>query len=501
MRHAFAPVAAATAGIEPHRPLNSSMFILIFNKRFHLSLISAWLILGAGGALTAQPLESRLESSHDDSILGVEELVIQRDVHPGPLVDGSSLDGMDDGELDWLGSVKVGYDSGFVIASERQNDLQVGESPFLMRLNGWGQIRHTIFESDGPNRSVNQFQLKRARVIFSGSAFTPDFTYFLQLDGRSSSGDDVRLLDYYMTFDLGRHLLGRDAGRIGFKAGKYKVPFTMARYLSGRELEFSDRSMASTYFDVNRSLACGLFGNVEAWPTPIQWEVAIFNGLVTGGAETGSSGTLDNNFAYSTRLFAFPLGDWGTSQLADFEQHQSLALRIGFGFANSTIDRDGTTEFNRVRVVDSGNTLANILPMNIDSYTVNTFAVDFSTKFRGWSTSVEYYFRYINQFQGGSVPGLFDHGLWLQVGKFVVPDKLQLISRWSRVDGDSGTLGAANQSSDEIAAGIVWYLRDQHAKATLDFTHLDGAPIDSSALDISPGDRGWLIRSQIQFAF
>ena len=58
-----------------------------------------------------------------------------------------------------------------------------------------------------------------------------------------------------------------------------------------------------------------------------------------------------------------------------------------------------------------------------------------------------------------------------------------------------------DQSADEIAGGFVWYFRDQHAKITLDATHLNGAPISSSSLDIAPGDSGWLFRSQIQFAF
>ncbi len=122
------------------------------------------------------------------------------------------------------------------------------------------------------------------------------------------------------------------------------MPFTMARYLSGREFEFTDRSMASMYFDVNRSLAVGLYGK-SSRGIPMDWEVAIFNGLVTGGAETGSSGDLDKNFAYSARLFAYPTGDWGQGELADFEWHRKPATRIGAAFANSTINRIGSTEF------------------------------------------------------------------------------------------------------------------------------------------------------------
>jgi len=83
----------------------------------------------------------------------------------------------------------------------------------------------------------------------------------------------------------------------------------------------------------------------------------------------------------------------------------------------------------------------------------------------------------------------------------VVPQKLELLSRWSRVVGTSGTLGNENQSVDEIAGGVVWYAKGQNAKLTVDATWLNGAPINSSLLDIAPGDIGWLVRTQIQFAF
>ena len=94
-----------------------------------------------------------------------------------------------------------------------------------------------------------------------------------------------------------------------------------------------------------------------------------------------------------------------------------------------------TTEFNMIRVVDSGNRLGNLLPGSVDEYNVNTFCVDASCKYQGWSVTSEYYFRNISGFQGGDLPELFDHGFWLQAGKFVVPRKLELLSRWSRVVG------------------------------------------------------------------
>jgi len=401
----------------------------------------------------------------------------------------------------FLSGVKMGYDDGFVIAAKRNEDLKTESYPYRLQINGWGQIRHTISDVDPPSSDLNQFQLKRGRVIFSGTAFNPDFAYFIQLDGRSSSGETVRLLDYSLSFDVGHRQFGFSPGTFGVRTGKYKMPFSMARWMSGKEFEFADRSMASTFFDVNRSFAWGIYGQTGRLSFPLHWEAALFNGLVTGGAETGSSGTLDDNFAYSARLHAFPIGEWGAGSLSDFEGHDRLAVRVGCGFAASQIEREGSSEFESLRVVDSGSRLSNLLPDTVPSYDVSLYSVDISTKFRGWSTSLEYYFRNVSGIDDAAIPDLYDHGFWLQSGYFVLPSKVQLLGRWSRIVGESGTLGASQQSSDEISGGLAWYFRENHTKAVLDVTHLNGASVNSSSLDIAPGDDGWLIRSQIQFSF
>ncbi|TWU26531.1 Phosphate-selective porin O and P [Novipirellula galeiformis] len=407
----------------------------------------------------------------------------------------------DEPALDWLERVQVGYDNGFVIASSRALELDTARSPYLLKINGWGQLRHTVSDFSLPEDDLNQLQLKRGRLVFSGNAFNPNFSYFMQLDGRSTDGDDIRLLDYYIDYDLGNDQLELEPGTIAFRAGKYKMPFTMSRWLSGRDFEFADRSMSSIFFDVDRSFAVGLHGTAKQWAVPIHWDVALFNGIATGGAATGNRGGLDDNFAYSGRVHAHPIGDWGKSKLADLEHHDRLAMRVGGGFARSTIERSGNTEFNRLRVVDSGAAFANVAPATVSGYDVSLYAVDASFKYRGWSSTLEYYFRNLGDIRGAAIPELLDHGFWFQLGKFVVPGKLELITRWSRVQGDSGTLGLGDQSSEEVAGAVAWYFRENHAKLVVDATHLNGATLRSQSLDIEAGNRGWLFRSQIQFSF
>lgn len=398
-------------------------------------------------------------------------------------------------------NLRVGYDEGFILAGRDISDLGGEDLPFRLKFNGWGQLRMTNFISEGTSRDFNQFQLKRARLVFSGHAFTSDFSYFIALDGRSASNDTIRLLDYYLSYDLGHHDFGWQKRVFVVKAGQYKIPFTLARAISGQEFQFADRSVASMYFDANRSLAVGLYGERKPWGQLLTWETAVFNGLITGGAETGSAGTLDNNFAISGRLSFYPHGDWGKDDLCDWDFHEQVATRTGIAFAMSSINREGTTEFGEIRVVDSGNRLADILPGSVSQYHVATYSVDYSLKFRGWSVNSEYYFRNLSAFQGDSLPDLFDHGFWLQSGYFLVPRKLEALARWSRVVGKSGSLGSRDESSDERAAGLTCYFRRHAAKLTLDATYLDGAPINSFALDISPGAVGWLWRTQLQFSF
>lgn len=434
-------------------------------------------------------------SRKDAALLRVEELA------PSPALTYFETAPTDQQDLDWLQNVRVGYDDGIVIASQQNLDLGASEFPYRLKINGWGQLRHTQAQRDSPATDLNQFQLKRGRIIFSGNAFSSDFSYYVQLDGRSSSGDDVRLLDYYLNYDVGHDQFGWNNGTLVFRAGKYKVPFTLARWMSGREFEFTDRSMASIFFDVNRSFAWGVAGKTPSATLPIQWEVAVFNGLVTGGAETGSSGTLDDNFAYSGRFYTFPCGDWGNSQLADFQIHDQLATRIGFGFASSKIERFGTTEFSRLRVVNSGSTLSSLLPIDVDAYDVHLFSIDGSMKYAGWSSTFEHYFRNVSRIQGSAVPDLFDHGFWFQVGKFILPKKLECVARWSRIEGNSGTLGTQQQHSEEIGGALAWYWRENHAKFVLDTVYLKSPSISSASLDITPQNREWLFRTQVQFSF
>jgi hypothetical protein len=340
------------------------------------------------------------------------------------------------------------------------------------------------------------------RLGFSGHAFTPDLEFFLQFDGNTDNQTETRFLDYFATYDVGHALFGHDQDQLGLKFRKWKVPFSRSRVESGRLLQSTGRASANVFFDINRATGVGVYGQVEPCFTPVHFETAVFNGFATGDYSTSRiDEQIDRNIGWSLRSHVDPLGESGNDGEPDLSWHESPALRLGSGAAHTRVDQQGTSEFSRQRGVDSGASLSGILPAAISAYDVWLYTVDAHLKCRGFSFIADYYWRYITQFSGGNVPSLYDDGFVLQTGYFVVPETLELHVRWSRIAGASGTLGLTQQSSDEVAAGMAWFLNGNNAKVLFDVTHFNGVPLSSNRVDVLPGDIGWLMRTQFQLAF
>lgn len=395
----------------------------------------------------------------------------------------------------------VGYDRGFVIANHGSDGFSANEFPFVMRMNSWFHLRHVLFATDEPNRDKNAITLERIRLVFSGHLYSPDLKYSLMLDGNTDQSVQVTFLESFVTYDLGRGVWGWDAGQLEIRGGNWKVPFSRSREESARRFQFTERSVANLFFDIGRSVGVSLLGQTEVLDVPLRFETAMMNGLNTGRDSTVSGEDLDTNPAWSARASMDFFSDFGNDGEPDLGWHPYPALRLGGGMAFTTVDREGPSEFTRQRVVRSGERLSNLLPATVSAYDIWLLTIDAHWKHRGWSLIAEHHWRHIADFRGGNIPSLLDQGLVLQTGYFVLPERLELLARWSRIAGDSGTLGVENQSTNEVGAGFAWYIRGHDVKFNLDVSWIDGVPLNSPRLNLLPGDEGWLMRTQFQFSF
>jgi len=93
----------------------------------------------------------------------------------------------------------------------------------------------------------------------------------------------------------------------------------------------------------SRSFAWGIYGQtgVQAFLSRCMGKQPFFNGLVTGGAETGSSGTWDDKLRVLGEIArVFPiLASAGAGSLSDLRVTDRLAVRVGCGFAAAFANR------------------------------------------------------------------------------------------------------------------------------------------------------------------
>lgn len=394
-------------------------------------------------------------------------------------------------------AITSGYDNGFFI---RNAPKSPGDDSFLMKIRSWQQFRHTFLDSDSSGPDQNDFEFERLRLTFGGHAWTPHFKYFIQLDAGSDQAESVSMLDYYMSYDLA-DAIDLEPGDTVIRVGKWKMPFNRSRAGAGWKMQLVDRSLASVIFDINRSLGIGVFNKYRVGGRPVNTELAIHNGFKTGGFRPVRANELDRNFAVSGRVYSDVIGEWGKDGEVDLNMHECPAVRIGAGFALTQVDIEGLREFQRQRVIDSGATLASLLPASVSDYDVAMYSVDANLKYQGLSVLTEYYFRQMTGFENTAIPTLNDHGFMVQAGWFLIAERLELAARWSRIVGDSGSLGGVERSADEVAGGINVYFRGHNAKLQFDVTHLNGSPMADRALNILPGDSGLLYRTQFQIVF
>lgn len=388
------------------------------------------------------------------------------------------------------------YDHGFVIRPFDEKKF-----PFELKINGWGQFRYHAFsrgvtswtDNAGITRTVRNrdaFDIERARLMFSGHFIDPRLGYLVLLDGDTDGAHTVDFFYYYFRWQV--------SDSFELQLGKRKVPGTRQWLMSSRRTRLVDRPMSLDFFRPN--LTVGLFGVGKLGETG-HYEAMVGNGYFSSNAPNSSS---DNELTFAFTNYFDPWGNFG-EQIADYQYSEQPLIRIGHSFVYSpqqgVVDGVPIDEADFIRLSDGTRlTEAGALApgVTVNSFNVYLYGVDLAWKYRGWSVDSEVFLRWIQQIEAnGALPRhqLFQHGFYVEGGKFLIPEVLDINARYSQVSGDYGT-------GREYGAGLNWYpLKTSRVKISLDAVKLENSPLQNTASDIMVGDTGTLIRSQFQAEF
>src|SRR6267142_3600342 len=349
------------------------------------------------------------------------------------------------------------YQDGIVIWKNPE-DAKV---PFLLKFNVNTQIRYlnTVNSKDtftdhlGVVRDVhrrNDITVNRAMFILGGYMFSMKLQYSMTVWTSAGAASIVVAGNIGWRFNKALTLTGGYTGVPGSRSLVGTFPF----------FQPIDRSMADNFF--RPGFTQGVWANGEPMKG-LNYLVFLGNGLNTLNI---SANKIDTSLLLSGSVWWEPLGQYsepGKSRQMydDYFASKKARIRIGTSLTRSREDRFSDTEQSspdNTSIYNSDGVLAFSTGAFAPGVTVQKalykmWAIDGGLKKSGFSVNGQYFFRWLSDFEAnGPLPlaSTFDHGFELSTGKFVVPKKLLLYVRGSKVFGQFA-------NPYEYGGGFKWY--------------------------------------------
>tara|TARA_R110002049_G_scaffold39374_1_gene121146 strand:+ start:15686 stop:16891 length:1206 start_codon:yes stop_codon:yes gene_type:complete len=210
------------------------------------------------------------------------------------------------------------------------------DSSFSIKFAPRFQVRSiSSWDHDGDQYGSpeHNFIVRRARLKFDGFAYSPKLKYKLELglSNRDISGanDFNRNTPRYI---LDAVIMWNFAGNWEFWAGQTKLPGNVERVVSSANLQFIDRSLLNSRFNIDRDLGIQLRHKTNLGGNFLMREkFAISQGEgrnVTEGNEGG--------LQYTARLEFLPFGTFkskGDYVQADLKREEKPKLMVGFTYS------------------------------------------------------------------------------------------------------------------------------------------------------------------------
>src|SRR5262245_4421082 len=394
------------------------------------------------------------------------------------------------------------YQDGIVIWQNPEN----AKVPFLLKFNNNTQIRYlNTLDSDdtftdhlGGVRDVhrrNDITVNRSMFVFSGYMFDPKLQYSLTVWTSAGAASIVVAGNIGWRFNKGLTLTGGYTGVPGSRSLVTTFPF----------FQPTDRSMADNFF--RPGFTQGVWASGEPLKG-LNYLAFLGNGLNTLNI---TANKIDTNLLLSGSLWWEPLGPYsepGKSRQMydDYFASKQARIRIGTSFTRSREDRfsdtdqstpDNTSIYNSDGVL-AFSTGAFAPGVTVQEATYKMWAIDGGLKKSGFSVNGQYYFRWVGDFDAdGPLPlaSTFDNGFELSAGQFVVPKKLVLYGRGSKVFGQFA-------SPYEYAGGLKWYLLPtERIWLTAELARVHKAPYSGAFTPYTAGMAGWVPMIQTVLAF
>ena len=322
-------------------------------------------------------------------------------------------------------------------------------------------------EQDGNFSDTDtKFLIRRARLKMDGFVYSPKLTYKVTL-GLSNS--DMSGASVY-TSNAPRYILDAvikwnfyENFELWF--GQAKLPGNRDHNISSTNLQFVDRSLLNSYYNVDRDLGIQLRHQFKLSEKFIIKEAFA---LSQGEGRNVTSGNI-GGFQYTSRLEVLPFGDF--TKKGDYiggdiyrESTPKLALGVGYDFNHDAVK----TRSNQGSYM--------MTDVGLHESNIATWVMDAMFKYQGFSFMAEYAHRTASDpLVKNSDDSLTGHeiqvgsGLNFQTG-YVFVNNWEVSGRYTNIKFDQGI--AENDLKNQYTLGVSKYIVGHKLKVQTDMSYL-----------------------------
>jgi len=321
--------------------------------------------------------------------------------------------------------------------------------------------------NNGLSNPSSNLLVRRARLKFSGFAYSPKLKYKLELGlsnrdiGKASSFTNEApkyILDAVVKWNF--------SGNFVLWFGQTKLPGNRERVISSGDLQLVDRSLLNSRFNIDRDMGFQLRHHFNLTDTFIVKEMFAISQGEGRNITTGNLG----GHQYTSRIELLPFGkfaskgDYRGSDLK-FEPVPKLALGFTYDFNNDAVK-------NRS---NQGSYMTN--DTGFYSTNISTVFVDAMYKHKGFSVMAEYAYRDAEDAFAKNSDGTLTgdevqvgNALNLQTG-YLLSKTLEISGRYTNIDLDSDITGKG--AENQYTLGLSKYIVGHKLKVQTDVSYLD----------------------------
>jgi len=321
--------------------------------------------------------------------------------------------------------------------------------------------------NNGLSNPTSNLLVRRARLKFSGFAYSPKLKYKLELGlsnrdiGKASSFTNEApkyILDAVVKWNF--------SGNFVLWFGQTKLPGNRERVISSGDLQQVDRSLLNSRFNIDRDMGFQLRHHFNLTDKFIVKEMFSMSQGEGRNVTTGNLG----GHQYTSRIELLPFGkfaskgDYRGSDLK-FEPAPKLALGFTYDFNNDAVKNRSNQ--GSYMTTDTG----------FYSTNISTVFVDAMYKHKGFSVMAEYAYRDAEDAFAKNSDGTLTgdevqvgNALNLQTG-YLLSKTLEISGRYTNIDWDQNITGKGNET--QYTLGLSKYIVGHKLKVQTDVSYLN----------------------------